>query len=110
MVYPGDAYHRAILQGMRAGFGGYIHLEEHLLHRHGVAGDTDGLSGRRVGTQELLDRGVHILIPGILQLFDLRHVHGIFSLGGVAWIRSKFGIRGRFRPTLRHHAALQKRG
>ena len=50
MVYPGDAYHRAILQGMRAGFGGYIHLEEHLLHRHGVAGDTDGLSGRRVGT------------------------------------------------------------
>ena len=27
MVYPGDADHRAILQGMRAGFGWYIHLK-----------------------------------------------------------------------------------
>ena len=68
MVHPGDAYHRAILQGMRAGFGRYIHLEERLFHRYGVIGNTDRVPGRRVGTQELLNRGVYILLSGIYQI------------------------------------------
>ena len=69
-------------------------------------GNTDGLPGRRMGTQELPNCGMHILLSGIHQLLDLRHVHGIFPLGNIAWIRSKSGVRGRFRPTLRYHATL----
>ena len=42
----------------------------------------------------------------IHQLLDLRHIHGIFPLGNIAWIRPKSGVRGRFRPTLRYHATL----
>ena len=51
-------------------------------------------------------RGMHILLSGIHQLLDLRHVHGIFPLGNIAWLRPKSGVRGRFRPTLRYHATL----
>ena len=100
MVYPSDAYHRAVLQGMWLGSGRYIYSEERLFHRHGVAGNTDGLPGRRMGTQELPNCGMHILLSGIHQLLDLRHVHGIFPLGNFARIRTEPSVRCRLCPTL----------
>ena len=93
MVYPSDAYHRAVLQGMWTGSGRYIYSEERLFHRHGVLGDTDRLLSRRVGTKELLDCRLHILFLGIHQLFDFRHFHGVFPLGNFARIRTEPCVR-----------------
>ena len=92
MVYPSDAYHRAVLQGMRTGSSRYIYFEERLFHRYGVLGNTNGLLGRRVGTKELF--------PRIHQLFDFRYFHSIFPLGNFAWIRTEPSVRCRLCPTL----------
>ena len=70
MVYPSDAYHRAVLQGMWLGSGRYIYSEERLFHRHGVLGNTNRLPSRRMGTKELLDCWLYILFLGIHQLFN----------------------------------------